>query len=111
MDTDRIDKAVLALLQLTLHDGNRAWKGFDWDVLNRLCDQGFIGDPINKSKSVVLTEEGLKASRQLFEELFNRPQAEPLAANGQRVGDVNAALAFLSRQGGQAPEDQDKLPS
>jgi hypothetical protein len=43
MDTDRIDKAVLALLQLTLHDGNRAWKGFDWDVLNRLYDQGFIG--------------------------------------------------------------------
>jgi hypothetical protein len=38
MDTDRIDKAVL-----TLHDGNRAWKGFDWDVLNRLYDQGFIG--------------------------------------------------------------------
>ena len=111
MGTDRIDKAVLALLQLTLHDGNRAWKGFDWDVLNRLCEQGFIGDPINKSKSVVLTEEGLKASRQLFEELFNRPQAELLAANGQRVGDVNAALAFLSRQGGQAPEDQDKLPS
>ena len=39
------------------------------------------------------------------------PQAEPLAANGQRVGDVNAALAFLSRQGGQAPEDEDVLPS
>ena len=111
MDSDRIDKAVLALLQLTLHDGNRAWKGFDWDVLNRLYDQGFIGYPANKNKSVILTEEGLKASRQLFEELFNLPQAEPLAANGQRVGDVNAAQAFLSRQGGQAPEDQDKLPS
>ncbi len=111
MDTDRIDKAVLALLQLTLHDGNQAWKGLDWQVLDRLYKQGFIGDPVNKRKSVLLTEEGLQASRQLFEELFNRPQADPLAANGQRVGDVNAALAFLSRHGGQAPEYQDVLPS
>ncbi len=39
------------------------------------------------------------------------PQAEPLAANGQPVGDVNAALAFLSRQGGQAPDEDDVLTS
>jgi len=30
IDTDRIDDAVLALLLLGLHDGDRAWKGFDW---------------------------------------------------------------------------------
>ena len=30
LDKDRIDDAVLALLYLTLHDGWRAWKGFDW---------------------------------------------------------------------------------
>ena len=35
LDTDRIDDAVLALLHLTLHDGWRAWKGFDWDALDR----------------------------------------------------------------------------
>ena len=32
MDTynqDKIDEVVLALLQLTLHDSYRAWKGFD----------------------------------------------------------------------------------
>lgn len=28
IDTDKIDDAVLALLQLTLHDDDRAWKGF-----------------------------------------------------------------------------------
>jgi hypothetical protein len=27
IDTDQIDETVLALLQLTLHDGARAWKG------------------------------------------------------------------------------------
>jgi hypothetical protein len=36
LDTDKIDEAVLALLYLTCHDHWRAWKGFDWDALNRL---------------------------------------------------------------------------
>ena len=34
LDTDRIDDTVLALLYLTLHDQDRAWKGFDWDTLS-----------------------------------------------------------------------------
>lgn len=29
---DKIDDAVLALLQLGLHEGNRSWKTFDWEV-------------------------------------------------------------------------------
>ena len=40
LDEDKIDDAVLALLALTLHDGYRAWKGFDWDALNRLHRKG-----------------------------------------------------------------------
>src|SRR3954452_8862010 len=39
VDEDRIDQAVLALMYLTLHDGYRAWKGFDWDVLDRLHER------------------------------------------------------------------------
>ena len=58
IDTDKIDKAVLALLQLTLHDGFRAWKGHDWDALGRLYRKGMICDPVGKTKSVVLTDEG-----------------------------------------------------
>jgi hypothetical protein len=45
IDSDKIDETVLALLCLTLHDGARAWKGFDWDSLNRFHDQGFMSDP------------------------------------------------------------------
>ena len=60
IDTDKVDDAVLALLQLTLHDGNRAWKGHDWDVLGRLHEKGMIGDPVGKVKSVWLTEEGMR---------------------------------------------------
>jgi DNA-binding PadR family transcriptional regulator len=70
-DSDKIDDAVLALLSLTLHDGYRAWKGHDWDALHRLHEKGLISSPVGKTKSVVLTDEGLKRSQQLFVELFS----------------------------------------
>ena len=70
LDDDKIDRAVLALLYLGLHDGARAWKGFDWDALNRLHERGFISNPRGKAKSVVFTEEGLSEARRLIEELF-----------------------------------------
>jgi len=70
INTAAIDDAVLALLHLTLHDHNRAWKSFDWDVLSRLHARGLIGDPINKAKSVVLTEDGLRESERLFKQFF-----------------------------------------
>jgi hypothetical protein len=70
VDTDRIDEAVLALLHLTLHDDFRAWKGHDWNALDRLYRKGMISDPVGKAKSVVLTEEGLAESKRLFAQLF-----------------------------------------
>ena len=72
IDSDKIDDAVLALLQLTLHDGRRAWKTFDWDVMDRLHDKGMIDNPANKAKSVVLSDDGLKRSEALFRSLFAR---------------------------------------
>ena len=72
IDTDKIDDAVLALLQLTLHDGRCAWKTFDWDVMDRLYRKGMIENPANKTKSVVLSEDGLKRSDALFRELFTQ---------------------------------------
>ena len=45
IDTDKIDEAVLALLHLTLHDGNRAWKGVDCDTMNRLHEKGLHLEP------------------------------------------------------------------
>jgi DNA-binding transcriptional regulator PaaX len=72
IDNDRIDDAVLALLQLVLHEDVRAWKGFDRDTLNRLHAKGWISDPRTNAKSVVLTDEGLEKSERLFNELFTR---------------------------------------
>ena len=70
LDPKKIDNATLALLSLGLHDGVRAWKGFDWDAMDRLFQDGYITDPRSKAKSVVFTEEGLERAQRLLEELF-----------------------------------------
>jgi hypothetical protein len=70
INTDKIDEAVLALLFLTLHDGVRAWKSFDWKAMNRLHEKGWIEDPVNKTKSVALTPVGVDEAKRLFQELF-----------------------------------------
>jgi hypothetical protein len=75
IDTEKIDEAVLALLYLTLHDGSRAWKSFDWDAMNRLHEKGFISSSIGKAKSVLLTDQGLQESERLFKKLFAKAQA------------------------------------
>jgi hypothetical protein len=72
LDTAKIDDAALALLSLTLHNGCRAWKGLDWEIMDRLYEKGYILDPRGKAKSVVFTDEGLEHSRRLLEELFSK---------------------------------------
>jgi hypothetical protein len=70
---DKVDEAALALLSLnfwTYGGATRAWKGFDWDTLDRLHQKGYISDPRSKAKSVVMTEEGEQRALELFEKLF-----------------------------------------
>jgi predicted transcriptional regulator len=70
-DRDKVDEMVLALLYLTTHDnGTRAWKGMDWDAMDRLHDKGFIGNPKTKAKSVTLTEKGQRLSEEFFKKHF-----------------------------------------
>ncbi len=75
-DKDKVDEAVLALLYLTLHDvnefGGRAWKGHDWNALDRLHEKELIGDPRSKTKSVVLDVDGIKAAGMAFRKLFGK---------------------------------------
>jgi hypothetical protein len=72
LNIDKIDDAALALLYLTLHDGNRAWKGFDWEVLGRLHEKGMIHDPVGKVKSIIFTPEGQERAKELFETMFKK---------------------------------------
>ena len=74
LDTNKIDDTILALLSLTLHDGCRAWKGVDWRALNRLHQKGMIDDPVNKTKSVVFTPEGLRRANELCRKMFATPE-------------------------------------
>jgi len=72
-DKNKIDDMVLALLNLTCFDEGsalRAWKGHDWEALDRLHGKGYISDPKSKAKSVVMTEEGAKRAQELFEKHF-----------------------------------------
>ena len=73
-NTDKVDEVVLALLYLTLHDDNRAWKGHDWDAMDRLFQKGLIHNPRDKNKSVVLTHEGLQLCEALFKKYFQSTQ-------------------------------------
>jgi hypothetical protein len=70
INTDRIDDCVLALLLLGRHNGQRVWKSFDWDAMDRLHNKGLISDPVGRAKSVLLTDAGLEKAERLFQELF-----------------------------------------
>jgi hypothetical protein len=72
-DTTKLEEVVLALLYFNAHTDHgvtRAWKGFDWDTLDRLHAQGFISTPKSKAKSVVLSEEGARRAEELFRRYF-----------------------------------------
>ena len=84
-DKDKVDECVLALMCLVFHDDGpitRAWKGFDWDTLDRLHAKGFISNPAGKAKSVVMTEEGERKAEELFQKLFmGNPTGDSASAN------------------------------
>lgn len=67
IDEQKLDECALAILSLTLHEagyGPRAWKGLDWDLMNRLYERGWIYDPKGKAKSVVFTDEGVERAEE-----------------------------------------------
>jgi hypothetical protein len=87
IDVDLIDEAVLALMFLTLHADDRvhslwrAWKSFDWAVMDRLHEKGLILDPVGKAKSVVVTQEGRQRSEAAYYRLFARREDRQAASD------------------------------
>jgi len=72
-DEKKIEAAMLALLYYGSFErpGSRcAWKTYDWAITERLFEQGLIGDPRGKSKSLVFTPEGEARAKAAFEALF-----------------------------------------
>lgn len=73
---DKIDEVTLALMFLSLDEDGRAWKNFDWDAMNRLCEKGFLENPRNNNKSVLLAEEGIQECERLFRKNFGKQAAQ-----------------------------------
>jgi Mn-dependent DtxR family transcriptional regulator len=72
-DYDKTAKLTLLLIYLTswnekelVNDLRMAWKGYDFDTLNKLEEDGFISQS-KTAKSVYLTEKGVKEARILDE--------------------------------------------
>jgi hypothetical protein len=68
---DQISRLTLLLIYLTSWEekefgvtGHRAWKGYDFDILNKLEERGVIAQR-KTAKSVYVTEQGLKLAKQL----------------------------------------------
>jgi hypothetical protein len=72
-DKDKVDEMTLALMYLVMTkqgEGGRAWKGLDWQTMDRLHQKGWISDPKAKSPTVEVTAEGMKKAEGLFRKHF-----------------------------------------
>lgn len=47
-------------------DLDMAWKGYDFDIINELNEEGYIRQGSHRSKSVAITGEGMKLSKELL---------------------------------------------
>jgi hypothetical protein len=47
----------------------RSWKGYDFNVLDRLAEEGYISSS-RRAKSVILTDDGLKKGEKLKHRLL-----------------------------------------
>lgn len=78
MDKTTPEKAMKELTMILIYlsrfnENNRfessidmAWKGYDFDIINELDDEDYIRQGSYRSKSVALTEEGIKFARNLL---------------------------------------------
>lgn len=93
-DKDKVDEMTLALIYLVMwqeHEYGRAWKGFDWDTMDRLHQKGWISDPKGKAKSVGVTPEGMRKAEELFRKHFgDKSNGEP-SGSGYRPPAAGSA--------------------
>lgn len=72
---EQIKELTLLLLYLTSwkekdpygDECMRAWKGYDFDILNKLQDENLIGGSSYKAKSTYLTDSGVKKANELMD--------------------------------------------
>ncbi len=74
-DNAKLQDAVLALLGAFEFDNGRAWKRYDFSVMDELHKQGLITDPRGRRESVHLTEAGRLKAKTLAEQFFGTGSA------------------------------------
>jgi len=99
LDQDRIVECALAILGLSLHEGDRVWKNIDWGVLDEMHSRGWITDPVNKNKSVYLTDAGLKNLESFQQKYFASSLKKPKSKvpTKSKIKDQNLELIDLSK--------------
>ena len=70
---EQIKELTLLLLYLTswtekepYGEYQRAWKGYDFDILNKLQSENMIGGSTYKAKSTYITEKGIEKAKELM---------------------------------------------
>lgn len=99
---ERLKEFTLIMLYLNSWEENefgmkyrRSWKGYDFDILNELSDEGLIGSSY-RSKSVSIGDEGVEKAKELLKkfglnEFLNDAQKENKAVK-DRIFDNNDKL-------------------
>lgn len=79
MDRTNPEKAIKELTMMLMYltrfnEGKRfgssldmAWKGYDFEIINELDEEDYIRQGSHKSKSVAITEDGMKLSQKLLD--------------------------------------------
>jgi hypothetical protein len=71
-DTAKLEEAVLALLGAFEFENGRAWKRYDFAIMESLHKKGYITDPRGNRESVHLTEAGMGAAKGLAKSHFGQ---------------------------------------
>lgn len=72
---NKIKELTLLLLYLTSWNEHgpetilKSWKGYPWNTIDKLCDEGLIYQYSKSNKSVFITEEGIKSAEELKKKL------------------------------------------
>lgn len=72
---EAVEELTLLLMYLTKFSekiipevtAHRTWKGYNFDVIDALDESGYIEKGSNRSKSVMINEEGLEYAKELLE--------------------------------------------
>lgn len=70
---EQIKELTLLLIYLTswtekepYGEYQRAWKGYNFDILNKLESENMIGGSTYKAKSTYITEQGIEKAKELM---------------------------------------------